>query len=133
MCGEIFNQWGYKFIVCDFLTQQPILAVLEEQGQEAPKIEVRDAEMIPSTEKGENEQLQSQPAEEGQSNWKDGEAPQEKLQQREVVDKQGADTQEPTFLNIPVEVATRIGVDEPAAKIIPDFSEEFCAVTLELP
>ena len=43
--------------------------------------------MIPNIEKGESEQLQSHLAQEGQSDWKDGEAPQEKLQQREVADK----------------------------------------------
>ena len=83
VCGEIFNQSGYKVIVFSFVTQQTVPAVVEEQGQEAPKVEVRDAEeieMITGTEKGENEQVQSQPAEEtevllGQSNWKDSEAP----------------------------------------------------------
>ena len=65
MCGEIFNQLGYKVIVHSFVTQQPLPAAVEEQGQEVAKIEVRDAEMITSTEKGENEQLQSQPIEEG--------------------------------------------------------------------
>ena len=69
VCGEIFNQSGYKAIVPAFVTQKHELAVVEEQGQEAPKMEVRDAkemeiEMIPGAEKGENEQLQSQPAEE---------------------------------------------------------------------
>ena len=113
------------------MTQQPATAAVEEQAQEAPKIEVRDAEIILGTEKGENEQLQSQPTEEGQSNWKDGEAPKEQLQQREVLDKQGADTQEPAFLNIHVEVSTQIGTDELEAEIIPDFIEEVCAVTPE--
>ena len=85
VCGEIFNQSSYKVIVRAFVTQQPIPATVEEQVQEAPKVEVRDAEemeieMIPGTEKGENEQLQSQPGEEtevllGQPDWKDGEAP----------------------------------------------------------
>ena len=105
------------------MTQQPVPAVVEEQGHEAPKIEVRDAKMIPGTEKGENEQLQSQPTEEGKSDWKDGEAPQDKLQKREVADKQGADTQEPTFPNIPIEFATQIGTNEPEAEIIPNFIE----------
>ena len=85
--------------------------------------------MIPSTENGENEQLQPQPTEEGQSDWKDGEAPQEKIQQGEVADKQGVDTQEPTSLNIPVEIATQIGIDEPEAEVIPNFVEEVCTVT----
>ena len=76
MCGEIFNQSGYKVIVHSFVTQQLIPAAVEEQGQ---------------------------------PNWKDGEAPQEKLHQSEVLDKQGVDTQEPTLLNILVEVATQIG------------------------
>ena len=43
--------------------------------------------------------------------------------------EQGADTQEPTSLNILVEVATQIGVDEPEAENIPDFNEEVCDVT----
>ena len=43
MCGEIFNQLGYKVIVRAFVTQQPAPAAVEEQGKEAPKIEVRDA------------------------------------------------------------------------------------------
>ena len=48
--------------------------------------------MIPGTKKGENEQLQSQPAEEievllGQSDWKDSEAPQEQPLQMEAVDR----------------------------------------------
>ena len=52
--GEIFNQSSYKVIVRAFVTQQPVPAAVEEQGQ---------------------------------PDWKDGEAPQEKLQQREVADK----------------------------------------------
>ena len=76
MCGEIFYQTGYKVIVCAFVTQQPILATVEEQRQE---VEVRDVEIIPGVEKGENAQLQSQPAEEENFYWKDGEAPQEQL------------------------------------------------------
>ena len=87
--------------------------------------------MIPGIEKGENEQLQSQPIEEGQYDWKDGEAPQEQLQQREVADKQGADTQELAFPNIHVEVATQIGTSELEDEIIPDFIEEFCVVNPE--
>ena len=43
VCGEIFNQSGYKFIVHAFVTQQLVPAAVEEQGQEAPKVEVRDA------------------------------------------------------------------------------------------
>ena len=51
-----------------------------------------EIEMIPGTKKGENEQLQSQMAEEkkfllGQSDWKDSEAPQEKPQQMEAIDR----------------------------------------------
>ena len=57
------------------MTQQPIPTAMEEQGHEALKIEVGDAKMIPGTEKEKNEQLQSHPTEEGQSNWKDGESP----------------------------------------------------------
>ena len=69
VCRVIFNQSGYKVIVHAFVTQQPIPAPMEEQGQEAPKVEVRDAEemeieMVPGKEKGENEQVQSQLAEE---------------------------------------------------------------------
>ena len=59
VCGEIFNQSGYKVIVHAFVTQQPVPTVVDEHGQ---------------------------------PDWKDGEAPQEQLQQREVADKQGADT-----------------------------------------
>ena len=33
MCGEIFNQLGYKVIIHAFLTQQPIPTVVDEQGQ----------------------------------------------------------------------------------------------------
>ena len=69
--------------------------------------------------------------EQGQPDWKDGEDPQEKLQQREVLAKQGANTQEPASLNIPVEVATQIGIGAPEAEIIPNFVEEVCAVTPE--
>ena len=59
VCGEIFNQSGYKVIFFSFVRQQLVLAVVEEQGHEATKIEAGDAEMIPGIEKGENEQLQS--------------------------------------------------------------------------
>ena len=48
-----------------------------------------------------------------------------------MAEKQGVDTQETTFLNIPVEVATQIGTDEPHAEIILDFIEELFVVTLE--
>ena len=129
VCGEIFNQSGYKLIVHAFVTQQPIPASMEEQGQEAPKMDVRDAEMILGIEKGESDQLQSQLAKEGKSYWKDGESPQVKLQQREVVDKHGVDTQEPASLSILVEVATQIGEEELEAENIPDFNEEVYAVT----
>ena len=33
VCGEIFNQLGYKFIVHAFVKQQPIPTAVEEQGQ----------------------------------------------------------------------------------------------------
>ena len=33
VCGEIFNQSGYKVIVHSFVTQQPIPIAVEEQGQ----------------------------------------------------------------------------------------------------
>ena len=59
VCGEIFNQSGYKVIVHAFVAQQLVPVAMEYQGQ---------------------------------PDWKDGEAPQEKLQQREVVDEQDADT-----------------------------------------
>ena len=98
MCGEIFNQSGYKVIVRAFMTQQLVPAAVEEQGQ---------------------------------SDWKDGEAPQEQLHPGGVVDKHGVDTQEPTFPNIPIEVATQIGTDELEAEIIPNFIEEVYAMTLE--
>ena len=69
VCEEIFNLSCYKVIVHAFVTQQLVPIGMEEQGQEAPKVEVRDAEemeieMIPSTKNRENEQLQSQPVEE---------------------------------------------------------------------
>ena len=69
--------------------------------------------------------------EHGQPDWKDGEAPQEKLQQKEVADEHDVDTQEPTSLNIPVEIATQIGIDEPEDEVILDFVEEVCTVTPE--
>ena len=47
----------------------------------------------------------------------------------EAVDRQGADTQELASSNILVEVSTQIGADELEAEIIPDFSEEVCAMT----
>ena len=98
VCGEIFNQSGYKVIVHAFVTQQPIPVVVEEQGQ---------------------------------PDWKDGEAPQQKLQQREVADKQGVDTKELASLNIPVEISTQIRRYEPEDEVIPDFVEEVCIVTPE--
>ena len=33
VCGEIFNQSGYKVIVRAFVTQQLVPTVVEEQGQ----------------------------------------------------------------------------------------------------
>ena len=33
LCEEIFNQSGYKVIVHAFVTQQPVPASMEEQGQ----------------------------------------------------------------------------------------------------
>ena len=98
VCGEIFNQSGYKVIVRAFVTQHPVPTAMEEQGQ---------------------------------PNWKDGEAPQEILQKRELADEQDADTQEPTSLNIPVEIATQIGTDELEVEVIPYFVEEVCIVTRE--
>ena len=98
VCGEIFNESGYKVIVHAFITQQPAHTVVEEEGQ---------------------------------PDWKDGEAPQEKLQQKEVADKQDVDTQEPTSLNIPVEIATQFGTKEAEDEVIPDLVEEGCTVTPE--
>ena len=49
----------------------------------------------------------------------------------EVVDRQGADAQEPTSWNILVEVATQIGADEPETENIPDFNEKVYVVTPE--
>ena len=63
--------------------------------------------------------------------WKYGETPQEKLQQREIADEQDADTQEATSLNIPVEIATQIGTDELEDEVILDFVQEDCTVTPE--
>ena len=54
VCGEIFNESGYKVIVHAFVTQQPAPTAVGEQGQ---------------------------------PDWKYGEAPQERLQQKEVVDE----------------------------------------------
>ena len=98
MCGEIFNESGYKVIVRAFVTQQPAPIVMEEQGQ---------------------------------PDWKDGEAPQERLQQKKVADEQDANTQEPTSLNILAEIATQVGTDEPEDEVIPDFVEEICTMTPE--
>ena len=69
--------------------------------------------------------------EQGQSDWKDGEATQDKIQQKEVAYEQDADTQEPTSLNIPVEIVTQIGTDEPEDEVIPNFVEEVCTMTPE--
>ena len=98
VCGEIFNQSGYKVIVHAFVTKNPVPTAVEEHGQ---------------------------------PDWKDGECPQEKLQEKEVADEQDADTQEPASLNTSIEISTEIGIDEPEAKVIPDFVEEVCTVTPE--
>ena len=55
----------------------------------------------------------------------------EPQQQNNDEDEQDADTQEPTSLNIPVEIATQIGTDELEDEVIPDFVEEVCTVTPE--
>ena len=47
------------------------------------------------------------------------------------MDKHDVDTQELASLNIPIEVSTQIGTNEPEAKVIPDFVEEVCVVTPE--
>ena len=67
----------------------------------------------------------------GQFDGKDSEAPQEKPQQMEAVDRQGADAQELASLNILVEVATQIKADEPKTENIPDLNEEVNVVTPE--
>ena len=46
--------------------------------------------------------------------------------------EQDIDTQEPTSLNILVEVATQMGEEEPRIKYILEFNEEVCSVTPEL-
>ena len=51
--------------------------------------------------------------------------------QDDVKFEQGADTQEPASLNILVEVATQIGVDELEVENILEFNEEVCAVIPE--
>ena len=60
---------------------------------------------------------------------RDGEIPQEKLHEKEVLDVQDAATQEPTSMNIPVEIGTNPGTEEPEDEVIPDFMDEDCAVT----
>ena len=69
--------------------------------------------------------------EQGQPDGKNGEAPQERLQQKEVADEHDADTQEPTSLNILVEITTRLGTEEPEDEVILDFKDEDCDVTPE--
>ena len=44
-----------------------------------------------------------------------------RLQQKEVADEHDANTQEPTSLNIPIEIATQIGTNEPEDEVIPNF------------
>ena len=69
--------------------------------------------------------------EQGQPDWKDGETPQEKIQEKEVANEQDDVTQEPTSLNIPIEITTRFGIEEPENEFIPNFVEEDCTVTPE--
>ena len=69
--------------------------------------------------------------EQGQLDWKDGEAPQEKLHKSEVANEPDVNTQEPASLNIPVEISTQIETDELEDEVIHDFVEEVCTVTTE--
>ena len=55
----------------------------------------------------------------------------EPRQQNDDEVEHGADTQEPASLNILLEVATQMGVDEPEVENIPEFNEEVCVVTPE--
>ena len=49
----------------------------------------------------------------------------------EVVDRQGADTKEPTSLKSLIEVATQIGADELETENILDLNEEVYSMTPE--
>ena len=98
-CGEIFSQSGYKVTVRAFVAQKPTQAVGEEK--ETSAVELRgenepEVEMIPDIEVRKHEQLLSQP--------------------------QGVVTQEPTTLEIFVEVATQLEVSELEVETIPDLN-----------
>ena len=58
-----------------------------------------------------------------------GENPQEKIQEKEASDEQDAATQEPTSLNIPIEISTNPGIEEPEDEVILDFMDEDCIET----
>ena len=49
----------------------------------------------------------------------------------EVAEKEDVVTQEPTSLNILVEVSTKSGTEEPRDEVIPDCMDEDCTVTPE--
>ena len=67
----------------------------------------------------------------GQPDLREGEIPQEKLQEKEVSDEQDAATQEPASLNIPVKFPTNPGIEEPEDEVVPDFMDEDCTETLK--
>ena len=55
----------------------------------------------------------------------------EPQQQNDDEVERDADTQEPTSLNILVEVSTQMGEEEPGIENILEFNEEVCTVTPE--
>ena len=64
MCGEIFNQSGYKVIVRAFVAQKPAQVVVEEKETFAVELRGEDeleVEMLLDIELREHEKLQSQP------------------------------------------------------------------------
>ena len=67
----------------------------------------------------------------GRPDLGEGEIPQEKLHEKEVSDVQDATTQEPTSLNILVEIPTNPRREELEDEVIPNFMDEDCTVTLE--
>ena len=65
------------------------------------------------------------------TNLRDGKIPQEKIHEKEVSDEQDDAMQEPTSLNIPVEIATNPRIEEPKDEVISDFMDEDCTMTPE--
>ena len=63
------------------------------------------------------------------TNLEDGEIPQEKLHEKEVLDEKDDAMQEPTSLNIRVEIATNPGTEEPEDEVVPEFMDEDCTET----